>query len=99
MESGHPVEWAEEENYMFRLSDFRQQLLDYLDGGGGSVIQPSVYRDQLNSVLGNDLFDLSVSRSSSRLSWGIPVPGKTCLFLCTFCICSILVYCISMGAF
>ena len=70
MESGHPVEWAEEENYMFRLSEFRQQLLDYLDQ---DIVHPGVYRHQLSHVLDN-LFDLSVSRSESRLAWGIPVP-------------------------
>jgi len=68
------VEWAEEENYMFRLSAFREQLLDYLDGR--DVIRPSLYRGHLNFLLDQDgvLSDLSVSRSSSRLSWGIPVP-------------------------
>ena len=65
-ESGHPVEWAEEENYMFRLSTFREQLLDYLDGR--DVIRPSLYRGHLNFLLDQDgvLSDLSVSRSSSR---------------------------------
>jgi len=70
-ESGHPVEWAEEENYIFRLSGFQQELLDYLDQ---SVIQPVQYRGHLNFVLAN-LIDLSVSRSASRLDWGIPVPN------------------------
>jgi len=69
-ESGHPVEWAEEENYIFRLSGFHQQLLDYLDN---DVIQPVQYRGHLNHVLGS-LYDLSVSRSASRLDWGISVP-------------------------
>ena len=26
LESGHPVEWAEEENYVFQLDSFREQI-------------------------------------------------------------------------
>ena len=40
----------------------------------GPVVQPSKYHNLLKSWLDQDLPDLSVSRPSSRLSWGIPVP-------------------------
>ena len=30
LQSGHPVEWTVEENYKFRLSLFRNQLIDWL---------------------------------------------------------------------
>ena len=30
-ESGHPVEWIKEDNYMFKLSEFRIPLLEWLD--------------------------------------------------------------------
>ena len=31
MESGHTVEWASEDNYMFRLSAFQDRLLEWID--------------------------------------------------------------------
>ena len=33
-ESGHPVMWMEEKNYMFRLSDFKDQLTTWVNTGG-----------------------------------------------------------------
>lgn len=33
-ESGHLVEWTTEENYMFRLSKFGSDLLDWINKGG-----------------------------------------------------------------
>jgi methionyl-tRNA synthetase len=30
MDSGHPVEWAQEVNYVFRLTSFRKQLLEWV---------------------------------------------------------------------
>ncbi|XP_013381189.1 methionine--tRNA ligase, mitochondrial [Lingula anatina] len=71
IESGHPVEWNQEENYMFRLSLFRSELDKWLDE---EVVQPSVYKGLAKSYLQN-LTDLSISRGRERLSWGIPVPG------------------------
>jgi len=33
-ESGHPVEWTTEDNYVFRLSEFSQPLTEWLDKRG-----------------------------------------------------------------
>ncbi|XP_051274911.1 methionine--tRNA ligase, mitochondrial [Dicentrarchus labrax] len=74
LESGHKVEWMKEENYMFRLSALRSQLLDWLKGNPRAIQPERFYRAVLQS-LQVDLPDLSVSRQSSRLQWGIPVPG------------------------
>lgn len=68
------VEWMEEENYMFRLSAFRSQLLDWLRGNPRAV-QPERFYQAVLHWLQEDLPDLSVSRQKSRLKWGIPVPG------------------------
>ncbi|XP_005090898.1 methionine--tRNA ligase, mitochondrial [Aplysia californica] len=70
-ESGHPVTWMEENNYMFKLSHFQQDLLHWLKGG---VIHPSHYEADVRLML-QQLPDLSISRDSKRLSWGIRVPG------------------------
>lgn len=63
-----------EENYMFRLSTFRLQLLEWLSGNEQAV-QPQRFHQAVVQWLQEDLPDLSVSRHRSRLQWGIPVPG------------------------
>lgn len=68
------VEWMKEENYMFRLSGFRSQLLDWLRETP-RAIQPERFYHSVLQWLQEELPDLSVSRQKSRLQWGIPVPG------------------------
>ncbi|KAH3804912.1 hypothetical protein DPMN_133205 [Dreissena polymorpha] len=70
-ESGHPVTWLKEENYVFALSQFKDKLNAWLDKG---VIYPKNFETDVRCYV-NDLCDLSVSRSHSRLTWGIQVPG------------------------
>ena len=36
-ESGHRVEWVTEENYMFRLSEFSEQLTHWLQQDGTAI--------------------------------------------------------------
>lgn len=74
LESGHKVEWMKEDNYMFRLSAFRSQLLSWLEDNPQAV-QPERFYQTVVQWLQEDLPDLSVSRQRSRLQWGIPVPG------------------------
>ena len=31
METGHLVEWSSEDNYLFKLTAFREQLLDWVN--------------------------------------------------------------------
>lgn len=69
-ESGHTVEYTSESNYMFRLSEFKQKLRDYLSK---NIIIPKNYQEALNAQI-DTLEDLSVSRESFRIYWGIPVP-------------------------
>jgi methionyl-tRNA synthetase len=65
----------EEENYMFRLSSFRESLLAHYKSNE-SVISPSQYHADVIDILSSGpLEDLSISRPRSRLSWGVPVPG------------------------
>ncbi|XP_056106277.1 methionine--tRNA ligase, mitochondrial [Rhinichthys klamathensis goyatoka] len=73
-ESGHKVEWMKEDNYMFRLSDFRTKLLHWLRLNP-SIIQPVKFHHLVLQWLEDDIPDLSVSRQKSRLQWGISVPG------------------------
>ncbi|KAE9982584.1 hypothetical protein BLS_005833 [Venturia inaequalis] len=73
METGKEVEWTEEENYHFRLSAFRDQLLEFYEANPGWIIPKTRHLDIENAVKAG-LDDLSISRPSSRLTWGIPVP-------------------------
>uniref|UniRef100_A0A0B6ZGL7 Methionine--tRNA ligase, mitochondrial n=1 Tax=Arion vulgaris TaxID=1028688 RepID=A0A0B6ZGL7_9EUPU len=70
-DSKHPVSWTEEKNYMFRLSNFQQDLLYWLNS---APIHPIQYEQIVRHDIQN-LQDLSVTRDRNRLSWGIPVPG------------------------
>uniref|UniRef100_A0A9L0TDX6 Methionine--tRNA ligase, mitochondrial n=1 Tax=Equus caballus TaxID=9796 RepID=A0A9L0TDX6_HORSE len=74
LESGHPVSWTKEENYIFRLSQFREPLQRWLRGDP-RAITPEPFHHAVLQWLEEELPDLSVSRRSSHLHWGIPVPG------------------------
>ncbi|MBW0509178.1 hypothetical protein O181_048893 [Austropuccinia psidii MF-1] len=74
IETGQPVEWIKEENYMFKLSAFQDRLLSWLTNNQTALIS-SQKSDILNQLQSKDLADLSISRPTSRLSWGVPVPG------------------------
>ncbi|KAM5146067.1 methionine--tRNA ligase, mitochondrial [Mantella aurantiaca] len=72
VESGHRVHWMSEENYMFRLSSLRPQLLKWLQT---DPIHPAPFLRLVRKWLEEELPDLSVSRQSNRVSWGVPVPS------------------------
>ncbi|KAI0391281.1 tRNA synthetases class I (M)-domain-containing protein [Xylariaceae sp. FL0594] len=73
VETGNAVEWIEEKNYHFRLTAFRDRLLEFYREKPGWVVPDSRFAEVVDWVQHN-LEDLSVSRPSSRLQWGIPVP-------------------------
>ncbi len=72
--SGHTVEWSEEENFMFKLSALKSDLLHWLKDE--RRVEPSKFHKILTSWIHDDnaVKDISISRPSSRFSWGIPVP-------------------------
>ena len=67
------VEFREEENYYFKLSQHKKWLLDYLDNRKDAVIPDFRHTELRNAVekLGGDL---CISRPKSRLDWGIELP-------------------------
>ncbi|KAF7399510.1 hypothetical protein HZH68_008102 [Vespula germanica] len=73
-ESGHPVEWTEEDNYKFRLSTLRDELKYWIKRE--TTIRPAKYHKILSKWIEEDidLHDLSVSRPTSRVPWSIPTP-------------------------
>jgi methionyl-tRNA synthetase len=70
--TGAPVEWVREPNYLFRLSQWQDALLQHYEENP-DFVGPAGKRNEMLSFIRGGLNDLSVSRSS--FSWGIPVPG------------------------
>jgi len=67
------VEFREEENYYFRLSQHRDWLLSYIDGRSDAVI-PDFRQKELRNAVERLSGDLCISRPKSRLDWGIELP-------------------------
>jgi len=67
------VEFREEENYYFKLSEHRDWLLDYLKKRGDAVI-PDFRHTELQNAVEKLSGDLCISRPKSRLGWGIELP-------------------------
>ncbi|WP_174296388.1 methionine--tRNA ligase [Sphingomonas bacterium] len=70
---GTPVEWTAEETWFFRLSSYRQRLLD-LYAANPDFIRPDARRNEVMRFVEGGLTDLSVSRTS--FDWGVKVPGS-----------------------
>jgi methionyl-tRNA synthetase len=67
------VEFREEENYYFKLSDHKKWLLDYLQKRD-DVVLPDFRLTELRNAVEKLSGDLCISRPKSRLSWGIELP-------------------------
>jgi len=72
-ETRKEVEWTSEANYHFRLSAFKDRLLDFYKANPDFVVPVSRMNDVVRWV-SDGLEDLSISRPVERLSWGIRVP-------------------------
>ena len=71
---GKPVEIVDEDNWFFKLSDFREALLKHYQENP-EACQPESARNEVISFLESEVRDLSISRST--FNWGIPVPWDT----------------------
>jgi methionyl-tRNA synthetase len=67
------VEFREEENYYFKLSDHKKWLLDYLEKRNDAVL-PDFRQTELRNAVEKLSGDLCISRPKSRLNWGIELP-------------------------
>ena len=71
----HPdrdIIWTVEDNYFFKLSAFRDQLLEHYDRHP-EFVQPEIRRNEMRNVLEEGLQDISMSRPNRE--WGISFPG------------------------
>ena len=67
------VEFREEENYYFKLSEHKEWLLGYLKNHPDCVA-PSFRQTELINAVEKISGDLCISRPKSRLNWGIELP-------------------------
>lgn len=67
------IEFREEENYYFKLSQYKKWLLAYLDSRNDAVI-PDFRQTELRNAVEKITGDLCISRPKSRLDWGIELP-------------------------
>jgi len=70
---GRPLEFITEENYYFKLSAFRDWLIEFHEANP-DFCQPEIRRNEVMAFLKQEggLKDLSISRSTVK--WGIAVP-------------------------
>lgn len=75
IETGNEVFFTREKNYFFKLSRFQDKLIQHIESNPQFIIPESRRLDLLKELRSGKLEDLSISRPSSRLSWGIRVPN------------------------
>ena len=71
-----PVSKITEKNYFFKMSEYQDWLIDYINNNP-EFIQPDFRKNEVLGFLKQPLGDLCISRPKSRLSWGIDLPFDT----------------------
>ncbi|KAK7205653.1 tRNA synthetases class I (M)-domain-containing protein [Myxozyma melibiosi] len=74
IETGKTVEWTSEENYFFAMSKMKQRLLGIYESRPKFVVPRQRFKE-VKAEVADSTGDLSISRPSSRYTWGIRVPG------------------------
>ncbi|KAJ4024473.1 methionyl-tRNA synthetase [Fusarium irregulare] len=72
-ETGNEVEWISEQTWFFPLSKYKDKLLKFYDENP-DWIQPAHRMNEVRHWVENKLEDLSVTRPTARLNWGIRDP-------------------------
>ncbi|QOR94026.1 methionine--tRNA ligase [Thermosphaera chiliense] len=68
-----PLEYLEEETYYFKLSEFKDFLLQVLRND--KIVYPEEYSLEVTSRIEKEgLRDISIARPVERVSWGVKVP-------------------------
>ena len=71
--AGGPVTRIREKNWFFRMSLFRDRLVEHIEKNPEWIV-PATRRNEVLGFLSQGLGDLSISRPRSRIHWGIPIP-------------------------
>ncbi|HET6276190.1 MAG TPA: methionine--tRNA ligase [Candidatus Cybelea sp.] len=75
---GREVQWISEEDWFFRLSAYRDRLIEFYERHPDWVQPRSVYNEMM-AILREGLEDLSVSRTS--FDWGVPIPDGGVIYV------------------
>lgn len=67
-----PYERLEEENYYFRISDFKDRIVEAISTDE-MLILPEFRKQEMLKLI-KDSPDVSISRPRTQLTWGVPVP-------------------------
>lgn len=67
-----PYQKLKEENYYFRISDFKDRIKDAIENKELQIL-PDFRANEVLKLL-EDSPDVSISRPKSQLTWGVPVP-------------------------
>lgn len=63
-----------EENYFFKLSFYTEHIKARIEAGDMQIV-PTTRKNEIMALLDRGLDDISVSRPTEKIPWGIPVPG------------------------
>lgn len=77
-------EIIEEENYFFRLSKYTGEIKSKIENGEIRIV-PETRKNEILSLLRDGLEDVSFSRPSRDISWGVPVPGDATQTMYVWC--------------
>ncbi len=69
-----PVEKLSEHNYFFKMGQYQERLIDYINTHEQFIRPESRRNEVLGFLTSQKLGDLSISRPKSRLAWGIELP-------------------------
>ena len=78
-----PPEVVEEENYFFKLSKYINRLRSIISNGEIKIL-PSFRKEETLNML-KEIGDVSFSRPSKDISWGVPVPGDASQTMYVWC--------------
>lgn len=70
---GKKVTKIKEKNYFFKMSQFKNRLIEHLEKNP-HFIYPPHRQNEVLGFLNQGLEDLCISRPTTRLKWGIPLP-------------------------
>lgn len=76
-------ETIEEENYLFRLSRYAPLIRKAIEGGEITILPEGRKNEALKML--DEANDISFSRPSKDISWGIPVPGDATQTMYVWC--------------
>ena len=74
IEHGVAPEHLVEENYFFRLSEYADRIRANIISGKFQIL-PEARKNEVLAMIDEGLTDISFSRPSSDIPWGVPVPG------------------------